>query len=91
MTPDFEDAVLEVIRSIPPGRVLSYGEVADDAGYPRAARAVGTVLRTTAADCPWWRVVGWDGRLRAPDPTAQARLLTEEGVVIRNRRAILGT
>lgn len=86
----FEDAVLEVIRSIPPGRVMSYGEVADEAGYPRAARAVGTLLRTTVEDCPWWRVVGWDGRLRAPDPIRQRHLLATEGVAIRHGRAILG-
>lgn len=90
MTPDFEDAVLEVIRSIPPGRVMAYGEVADEAGHPRAARAVGTLLRTTAEECPWWRVVGWDGRLRAPDTARQARLLAAEGVAIRGERAILG-
>ena len=90
MTPDFEDAVLEAIRSIPPGRVMSYGEVADEAGYPRAARAVGTLLRTTAEDCPWWRVVGWDGRLRAPDAGRQSHLLVAEGVTIHNGRAILG-
>ena len=89
MTPDFEDAVLEVIRSIPRGRVMSYGEVADEAGYPRAARAVGTLLRTTAEDCPWWRVVGWDGRLRAPDAGRQSDLLGAEGVTIHNGRAIL--
>ncbi|MEX1272131.1 MAG: MGMT family protein, partial [Acidimicrobiia bacterium] len=81
---DFEDAVLEVIRSIPPGRFLSYGEVADEAGFPRAARAVGTLLATTAEDCPWWRVVGWDGRLRAPDTTRQGQLLATEGVSIRH-------
>ena len=86
----FEDAVLEVIRSIPPGRVMSYGEVADEAGYPRAGRAVGTLLRTTAAICPWWRVVGWDGRLRAPDALRQSELLAAEGVAIRHGRAILG-
>lgn len=87
---DFEDAVLEVIRSIPPGSVMSYGEVAGEAGFPRAGRAVGTLLRTTVEDCPWWRVVGWDGRLRAPDPLRQSQLLAAEGVPIRQGRAILG-
>jgi methylated-DNA-protein-cysteine methyltransferase related protein len=90
VTPDFEDAVLEVIRSILPGSVMSYGEVADEAGYPRAARAVGSLLRTTTEDCPWWRVVGWDGRLRAPDPIRQSHLLVAEGVAIRHGKAILG-
>ena len=91
MTPAFEDAVLAVVRSIPPGSVMSYGEVADEAGFPRAARAVGTLLRTTTERCPWWRVVGWDMRLRSPDTTRQARLLDGDGVVVRDGRAILGS
>jgi methylated-DNA-protein-cysteine methyltransferase-like protein len=89
VNPGFEDAVLAVVRSIPPGQVTSYGDVADEAGFPRAARAVGTLLRTTTEDCPWWRVVGWDGRLRAPDTQRQAELLAAEGVRIRSGRAIL--
>lgn len=89
MRPGFEDAVLEVVRSIPAGRCLSYGEVADEAGFPRAARAVGTLLRTTVESCPWWRVVGWDGRLRSPEPDRQATLLRAEGVSVTGGRAIL--
>jgi methylated-DNA-protein-cysteine methyltransferase-like protein len=89
VTPGFEDVVIAVVRSIPSGQVMSYGEVADEAGFPRAARAVGTLLRTTTEDCPWWRVVGWDGRLRAPDTQRQAELLAAEGVRIRGGRAIL--
>jgi alkylated DNA nucleotide flippase Atl1 len=89
VTPGFEDVVIAVVRSIPPGQVMSYGEVADEAGFPRAARAVGTILRTTTEDCPWWRVVGWDGRLRAPDTHRQAELLALEGIRIRGGRAIL--
>jgi len=90
VTADFERAVLAVVRSIPPGSVLSYGDVADEAGFPRAARAVGTLLRTTTADCPWWRVVGWDGRLRSPEPSRQRTLLTDEGITVSGGRAILG-
>lgn len=90
MTSGFDDAVVAVIRSIPAGQVMSYGEVADEAGFPRAARAVGTLLRTTTVECPWWRVVGWDGCLRAPDSDRQARLLADEGVTIHDGRAILG-
>ncbi|HVR32275.1 MAG TPA: MGMT family protein [Acidimicrobiia bacterium] len=89
MTAQFEDAVLEVIRSIPAGHVMSYGDIAAEAGFPRAARAVGTLLATTPADCPWWRVVGWDGRLRAPDVGKQAALLATESVLVRGGRAIL--
>lgn len=82
MTTGFETAVLGVVRSIPSGEVLTYGEVAEEAGRPGAARAVGTLLRTTDVTLPWWRVVGAGGRLRAPDPAEQARRLRNEGVVV---------
>ncbi len=90
MTPEFEDAVIDVISSIPAGQVMSYGEVADEAGFPRAARAVGTLLRTTTQTCPWWRVVGWDRRLRSPDIDRQATLLRTDGVAVIEGKAILG-
>ncbi|MGA1837517.1 MGMT family protein [Herbiconiux sp. 11R-BC] len=54
--PSFVDAVLEVVDSIPPGRVLSYGDVAALLGS-RAARAVGSVMRRYGSAHPWWRVV----------------------------------
>lgn len=79
---DFEEAVVEVLESLQPGDVVTYGEVAEEAGYPRAARAVGALLRTSGIGLPWWRVVGAGGRLRAPDRHRQATLLAKEGVVV---------
>lgn len=79
MTADFEARILAVIAAIPAGQVLTYGEVAEEAGFPGAARAVGTLLRTTDAPLPWWRVVGAGGRLRSPKPDEQAALLRREG------------
>lgn len=78
----FEDAVTDVLKRLQPGEVVTYGEVAAEAGFPGAARAVGSLLRKTGADVPWWRVVGSGGHLRSPDPARQARLLTDEGVPI---------
>lgn len=78
----FEDAVTDVLKRLEPGEVVTYGEVAAEAGFPGAARAVGSLLRKTGADVPWWRVVGSGGHLRSPDPARQARLLTDEGVPI---------
>lgn len=75
----FEERVIAVIAAIPPGEVMTYGEVAEEAGFPGAARAVGNLLRTTDAALPWWRVVGAGGRLRSPEPAEQARLLRREG------------
>lgn len=83
----FEDDVISVISSLRPGDVLTYGEVAAEAGYPGAARAVGTVLRNSEG-LPWWRVVGAGGRIRTPDPARQIRLLTDEGVLVVNSRVV---
>lgn len=81
----FEEAVVAVIASLKPGDVVTYGEVAAEAGYPGAARAVGGVLRTSEG-LPWWRVVGAGGHIRTPDPGRQIRLLTDEGVLVVNGR-----
>lgn len=86
----FEDAALHVIARLEPGEVVTYGEVAAEAGFPGAARAVGSLLRKTGADVPWWRVVGAGGHLRSPDPARQARLLADDGVLVINERVSQG-
>lgn len=53
---DFVSRVLEVVESIPPGRVMTYGEVAATIGS-RAARAVGTVMARYGSEVAWWRVI----------------------------------
>lgn len=89
MTADFEEAVHAVLGSLGEGEVVTYGEVAEQAGFPGAARAVGTLLRRTDAAVPWWRVVGSGGHLRAPDSTDQAARLRAEGVRVSGRRVDL--
>jgi methylated-DNA-protein-cysteine methyltransferase related protein len=84
----FEDAVLEVITSLQFGEVVTYGEVADQAGFPGAARAVGTVLRNCDGDIPWWRVVGAGGLIRTPGKEKQADLLRSEGVLIMDGKVV---
>ncbi|WP_439565798.1 MGMT family protein [Microcella sp.] len=58
---DFGGAVLMVVDGIPPGRVMTYGDVAAELGS-RGARAVGRVMATEGSSVPWWRVVRADGR-----------------------------
>jgi methylated-DNA-protein-cysteine methyltransferase-like protein len=82
---EFEEAVTAVISSLRPGDVVTYGEVAAEAGYPGAARAVGTVL-SKSVGLPWWRVVGSGGKIRTAVEDRQARLLADEGVLIVNGR-----
>jgi methylated-DNA-protein-cysteine methyltransferase related protein len=77
----FQEAVKAVIRDLHRGEVLTYGEVARRAGYPRAARAVGNVLAATMG-LPWWRVVRANGELAAHSREEQVRRLRREGVTV---------
>ena len=79
----FEDEVRAVIKAIPAGRVSSYGEVAEDAGYPGAARAVGNLLAGSEG-LPWWRVIRSDGSLAERHRTEQTQRLRTEGVQVWN-------
>lgn len=81
-----ERRILDVLLALCEGEVTTYGDVAAVAGYPRQARLVGRILATTEVEVPWWRVVAAGGALRAGDPVLQARLLREEGVVVRGER-----
>jgi methylated-DNA-protein-cysteine methyltransferase-like protein len=76
----FEDAVHRVVAALQPGDVVTYGEVAEEAGNPGSARAVGNVLARDGSDLPWWRVVAAGGRLATQKVHRQADLLAAEGV-----------
>ena len=82
----FTEAVIEIIRSIPEGRVCSYGAVADLAGNPRAARQVVRVLHiySELEALPWWRVINSRGTLSLKPGQGyeeQRDRLMEEGIV----------
>jgi len=83
---DFETAVARVLHALEPGDVVTYGEVATEAGYPGRARAVGRILATSDGDYPWWRVVNASGRLVPGHEEEHARRLVTEGVELRNGR-----
>jgi alkylated DNA nucleotide flippase Atl1 len=78
----FVPAVRRVIENLRPGEVVTYGEVAREAGYDGAARAVGTVLAREGSDLPWWRVVTSTGRLVPGQEREHARRLRAEGVEV---------
>lgn len=77
---EFVASVASVVAAIPVGEVLTYGEVAVEAGYPGAARAVGGALAGSGGSLPWWRVVTASGRLVPGLEADQARLLAGEGI-----------
>jgi methylated-DNA-protein-cysteine methyltransferase-like protein len=85
MPAEFRLRVVAVIEALRPGEVVSYGDVAAQAGYPGAARGVGSVLSATDG-LPWWRVVMVDGRLAPGKESEQGRRLRAEGVSVVNGR-----
>jgi methylated-DNA-protein-cysteine methyltransferase-like protein len=93
--PDADDPVARlydefyaVVRAIPRGRVLTYGQVAELAGHPGSARAAGAAMRASSGrGLPWQRVVGAHarglGKVAILDPiggAVQRALLEKEGV-----------
>ncbi|MHA3682740.1 MGMT family protein [Leucobacter sp. HY1910] len=68
-SPEFVDAVLDVVRRIPAGRVMTYGDVGLAVGS-NAPRAVGRVMALYGHAVPWWRVVPASGL----PPQGHARL-----------------
>jgi methylated-DNA-protein-cysteine methyltransferase-like protein len=84
---DFESRVRRVVSGLRPGEVVTYGEIAREAGSPGAARAVGGVM-ASSDDLPWWRVVTTDGRLVPGHEAEQARRLRTEGVRVDGRHVV---
>jgi methylated-DNA-protein-cysteine methyltransferase-like protein len=87
-----EQAFAETIRSIPRGKVASYGQVAAAAGYPRYHRAVARLLKTMIpGELPWQRVLGAGGEIKLVGPAAaeQRLRLRMEGVTFVGKRVDL--
>jgi methylated-DNA-protein-cysteine methyltransferase-like protein len=90
-------AVYAAVRTIPRGRVTTYGEIAARLGVGRGARAVGWALRALGRarrpPVPWHRVVGRGGRISPRDGAGmveQRRRLLQEGVRFRDGRVDMG-
>jgi methylated-DNA-protein-cysteine methyltransferase-like protein len=83
---DFRSRVESVVAHLRRGEVVSYGDVAEEAGFPGAARAVGAVMAHPSRDLPWWRVVTRGGRLVPGHEAEHARRLRAEGVALRDGR-----
>ena len=85
----FQQRVLFAVRRIPPGRVATYGDVAAAAGAPRAARAVGNIMKgCRVAGVPCHRVIAAGGRLGGYGGSEGLKraLLTAEGVAVGRAR-----
>lgn len=87
---DFFEKVNRFVKKIPRGKVVTYGQVASEIGYPRAARLVGWALAKLSSGVPWQRVVNREGmisieNLQAPKEL-QMKLLRKEGVKVEKVR-----
>jgi methylated-DNA-protein-cysteine methyltransferase-like protein len=86
MASSFFEDVYRVVSMIPPGRVVTYGQIAAYLGNPRAARTVGWALSSLpeGRDVPWHRVINSQGLVSGPARgrrvNEQRALLAEEGV-----------
>ena len=95
MASSIHQRIIAVIRAIPRGEVMTYGQVAAAAGVPRGARVVVWALRTAPSRLPWHRVVGqarkgW-AKISIKDPLGaglQMKLLKKEGVKFSRRGEI---
>jgi methylated-DNA-protein-cysteine methyltransferase-like protein len=81
-----DQRILDVIRSLREGEVVTYGDIAEDAGYPTRSRLVGRILATTDEELPWWRVVNSVGRLVPGHEREQSAQLRAEGVKVSEGR-----
>jgi methylated-DNA-protein-cysteine methyltransferase related protein len=82
---NFERRVRRAIARLRPGEVATYGEIAEEAGFPGAARAVGGILARSEG-LPWWRVVTAQGRLVPGHEREHIRRLAAEGVRVSSGR-----
>lgn len=86
MTP-FTQEVIKIIQQIPSGKVMTYGQIAREAGNPRAARQVVRVLHSMSRkhNLPWHRVINAKGQLAIPNEEAnweQRTCLEEEDIEV---------
>ncbi len=91
-TPISREEVFKLVKKIPRGMVTTYGELAKAVGKPKAARAIGAILRanTRPIEIPCHRVVCSDGRVGGYSlgVDLKIRLLEQEGIRIKNGKIV---
>jgi methylated-DNA-protein-cysteine methyltransferase related protein len=89
----FTSNAIEVIRKIPKGKVMTYGQIAKLAGSPRGARQVVRILHSMSQkyNLPWHRVVNSKGEIGIQDEEGflqQKNALENEGIAFIRERKI---
>ena len=87
---EFTERVLNIIKSIPKGMVMTYGQIAAYEDHPRGARQVSRILHamSTKHNLPWWRVINSKGSisLTGENGYIQGELLSQEGIEVLNKK-----
>ncbi len=88
----FDAAIWETVSNIKSGRVMSYGQVARIAGYPRHARMVSKAMGRCQTALPWYRVIRSNFTLAFKEGSnayiKQRQLLEKEGVRFVNGKVV---
>ena len=84
----FTSETIEIIKSIPKGKVMTYGQIAEWAGNPRGARQVSRILHSMSRkhNLPWHRVINSKGEISLPPENGgllQRQMLEDEGIVFK--------
>jgi methylated-DNA-protein-cysteine methyltransferase-like protein len=82
---DYVETVLNVVEAIPPGRVMTYGAIAEYVGTG-GPRQVGTVMSRYGGGVPWHRVVAANGRVPPGNEVEALQRLRAEGTPLRGER-----
>ena len=86
----FTEEVLEIIKMIPHGKVMTYGQIAAYAGNPRGARQVSRILHSmsSAYNLPWHRVINSKGSISLTGEAGftQGSMLSSEGIEVINKK-----
>lgn len=83
----FTTAVITLIKRIPEGKVMTYGQIAKESGSPRGARQVVRILHTMSEQhqLPWHRVINAKGEIAIKDREGflrQKKLMEQEGITV---------
>lgn len=86
----FTEEVLSIIKHIPRGKVMTYGQIATYAGNPRGARQVSRILHsmTDKHKLPWHRVINSKGGISLTGEAGfvQGQMLSSEGISVLNKK-----
>ncbi|WP_210610719.1 MGMT family protein [Priestia flexa] len=91
---EFTQRIIQIIQDIPSGYIMTYGQIAKEAGNPRAARQVARILHSMSQkhNLPWHRVVNAKGEIVIKNEEGvwtQRTLLEKEGISVQEGKVVV--